>query len=207
MVDWTVGLGRPFIWSYKRRIWQMICRVCVEAAGDPWSSQQSSTVGRRRRARCRVPAADESHLAGDDQRTIDLADWERRGKLRLRPRRGRRPATWTDRLAPLACPEVHVLDRLEEPTSSRRRQLAAHINRVCRPPRLDYQKRTLENDSHAAAVHEALAVDIPLGDDGDVAKLVAQTQWDKAAKPIPWAALSLRARKRLRDKTKRRRTP
>jgi hypothetical protein len=109
---------------------------------------------------------------------------------------------WTDRLAPLGSPEVHLYDRESGAATAPRLRAAEIINRRpgCRAFVTD--KRALENYFHPDCLREARGIDVVFGDHDDVAALVARHAWDRGDKSIRWSALPPRARRRLRDKVK-----
>jgi hypothetical protein len=104
---------------------------------------------------------------------------------------------WWNRLAPLGCPEFHLLDSENEPETNRRRSLVARIAR--RPgcqARLT-SKRALENFLHPAAIQAAGGPAVEFDDRDCVADRMISAVSRK------WPNLSPRTRQRLRFRAKK----
>jgi len=138
-----------------------------------------------------------------DARVIDLGSLEQAGQLVFVPQGGGDLVTWTNRLAPLGHPEFHLYDRESGSATEVRRRAVKLVNQRPGCRAFITAKRTLENYLHPAALFDARGIDITFGDFDDVAAVVARHVWDRAAKPIDWLLLPLRARNRLRAKVKR----
>jgi hypothetical protein len=141
------------------------------------------------------------HAADSD--LPDLACEELGGNVLFVPAGGGNVGSWTLRLSALGFREFHLYDREMSPETELRRQLVDTINtRPLSQARLTH-KRGLENYLHAAAICEAGGVTVELTDDDSTADLAARAVF--AAKPadISWQQLTVRTRKRLRDRAKR----
>ena len=131
----------------------------------------------------------------------DLRQLEIASRLIFIPAGGNDFRLWQSRLAPFGCSEFHLYDRDLPPEADRR---IAWANSVSQRPdcrAFVTQKRSLENYLHPAAIQAVQGVTISFGDFDDLPSLVAQArlaQW----KDIPWELLSLRTRRRMRDRAK-----
>ncbi len=61
-------------------------------------------------------------------------------------------AAWTDRLAPLACPEFQLYDREQEPETTLRQRIMDQVNARPNCRAVLTAKRRLENHLHPAAI-------------------------------------------------------
>jgi hypothetical protein len=133
----------------------------------------------------------------------DLARLRQSGDLAILPRGGGDLLAWADRLAPLGAKQFHLSDREVEPECHLRRQAAQSIEcrNGCRA--VISRKRALENYLHPAAIYEARGVDVEIGDEVDVADVVASRLFTEKMPTCSWEELPLRARKRFRNRVKK----
>lgn len=132
----------------------------------------------------------------------DLEAMELEGELIFFPLGGSSLALWTNRLAPLARPELHLYDRDSEPPAAAKYQLAADaINEREKCTAIITAKKEMENYLHFEAINEAYAkVGIDLGLNAnfgafeDVPLAIAEQVHVASKSPVAWAAV---------DKTKR----
>lgn len=142
-------------------------------------------------------------IAGVRPNIPNLAELQQAGKLLFIPRGGGDLLAWADRLAPLGAKQFHLCDREVEPESRPRLHAAGIINQRPGCRAAVSQKRALENYLHAAAICEARGVEFEFGDEDDVADLAAARLFARRNANCGWAQLPARARKRLRDRTKK----
>ncbi len=133
----------------------------------------------------------------------DLARLRQSGELAILPRCGGDLLAWADRLAPLGANQFHLSDREVEPECHLRRRAAQIID--CRDGcrAIISRKRALENYLHPAAIYEARGVDVEIGDEVDVADVVASRLFTEKMPTCSWEELPLRARKRFRNRVKK----
>jgi hypothetical protein len=132
----------------------------------------------------------------------DLSAWEAAGRLVFLPFGGGDVWEWTDRLAPLGLPELHLYDSETGSETCYRQRAAAVV--TARPHCRAFltEKRNLENYLAPAAIREARGVSIEFGEQENVADLVARCCYERAADGPPWESLPGRARKRCRERAK-----
>lgn len=111
---------------------------------------------------------------------------------------------WTDRLAPLHCPEFHLYDRELAPETERRLKLLEQIRRRERCQAQLTTKRALENYLHPQAITAATGVTLDFGDDDHVPELFTRSELALAAPTIAWSLLPRRNRLRRMQRAKRR---
>jgi hypothetical protein len=142
-------------------------------------------------------------LALDSPEIPDLAQLAAAGRIVCLPFGGGNPAAWGDRLAPLACAEVHFYDRELPPESDLRLRCAAHVN--LRPGCRAFVtgKRSLENYLHPQAITAAGGGLLAFGDRDSVACLAAQTWYGNTPRACSWAELPHRSRARWIARAKR----
>lgn len=141
-------------------------------------------------------------LHADDPRIPELRALERSGTIVFVPIGGSNFTHWTNRLAGLALPEFHLLDR-EIPLLTEERQQAAEIvngRPGCRAVLTG--KRAMEHYLSREALREARGLDVAFGDHDDIPQLVARFLIERAGGP-DWSALPARSRRRLKDRAKR----
>ena len=124
-------------------------------------------------------------------------------KLLFLPAGGANLGDWTLRLAALELPEFYLFDREMSPETKLRKQLVATLNARPQTAAFLTRKRSLENYLHPAAICAVTGIDLSFGDDDSVASLAAQALFESKPGDPAWSALSARARKRLRDRSKR----
>jgi len=141
-------------------------------------------------------------LSASDNRLPDLSILERRGKIVFVPFGGGDIQSWVFRLAPLCKSEVHVYDREIAPVSELRHRAAQIVNLRpgCRAFVTD--KRSVENYLHPQAIFEASGIQIEVGDNDDVADLVAQKRFLTHDRDRDWLSITARCRRRLRNRAK-----
>jgi putative ATP-dependent endonuclease of OLD family len=142
-------------------------------------------------------------LNGADASLPDLAQMEGAGKLIFIPCCGGDILAWANRLAGLRQVEFHLYDREAPPETDVRQQAARIVNVRPHCRAFVTKKRALENYLAPSAIHETSGLEVHFSDDDDVADLVAHTSWSLADSEPPWELLPGRARKRLRERTKR----
>jgi len=133
----------------------------------------------------------------------DLAASERSGDILFVPTGGGDLLPWTYRLASIGLAEFFLLDRETPPVTQARQQLAQIVNLRPRCRAFITAKRSLENYLHSAAIREAIGVTITFGDDDPVAELVTRQVYQQSNSPTQWEDLSMRQRRRRRDRIKK----
>ena len=126
----------------------------------------------------------------------DLKELEQSGTLLFLPTAGSNLRFWTDRLAGLGIPELHLYDRESVPEFYDRQAAAAIVN--LRPGCRAFvtSKRTLENYLDPRAIYDARGLEVEFGEQDDVPKLVACQILERSRGPS-WSSLPSRARRRL----------
>ncbi len=124
-----------------------------------------------------------------------LARWEQQGELIFVPTGGDLLA-WTDRLAPLHKPELHLMDREVAPETELRQKAAACVNARPGCRALLTSKRSIENYLHPQALLEAGGLELSINDFDSVVEGVARQRLSVSAPDATWESLSQRARKR-----------
>jgi len=90
-----------------------------------------------------------------DSSIPDLQSLVSAGRVVFVPFGGGNPAAWTDRFAPLGCPEFHLYDRESLPETQLRQDAVARVQaRPCCRAFLT-GKRALENSLHPLAIQAA----------------------------------------------------
>jgi len=142
-------------------------------------------------------------LARGDPSIPDLGALNRIGRLVFIPFGGGSPLPWVTRLAPLACPELHLYDREIPPEDIARRLAAALVNDRPHCAAFLTASRALENYLHARAISDAAGFTMPcFPNDADVPSLVAQC-WYERRSLNPWTSLSRFERSKLTQRSKR----
>ncbi|MBI3860966.1 MAG: ATP-dependent endonuclease [Planctomycetia bacterium] len=135
-------------------------------------------------------------LNAADPELPDLKALEHAGQLLFLPMGGSNVRYWTERLAGLGVPELHLYDHESVPEYYERQALAALVNLrpACRA--FVSSKRSLENYLDRQAIREARGIDVEFGDHDDVAQIVAARFLESRGGPeLP--RLPSRARRRL----------
>lgn len=132
----------------------------------------------------------------------DLASLISAKKLLFIPTGGN-PQLWTDRLAALNCPEIHLYDRESAAETTIRKAAAQRVN--ARPNSWAYvtSKRSLENFLHPAAIEAAGGGKFAYGDFDDIGELIAHDWYQRAPQSIAWCELPSRARSRFVQRAKK----
>ena len=144
-----------------------------------------------------------ANLSRDDPSLPDLGHCELDGRLVFIPFGGGDVLAWSDRFAPLRCPEIHLLDREVAPETAVRLQAIVRVN--ARPGCRAFltSKRSLENYLHPLALARAGGVALDFDDEACVADCVARNQFTTAHADPPWEQLSRRTRARFMNRAKR----
>jgi len=142
-------------------------------------------------------------LHQDDPRLPDLANMEFLGELVFVPFGGGDVRAWSNRLAPLGLPELHLYDAELAPETASRIHSAAIVNQRPNCRAFVTTKRCLENYLAPAALWDARGIHIQFGDHDDVAELAARCCYEQWVTDVPWETLPGRARKRQRERAKR----
>jgi hypothetical protein len=141
-------------------------------------------------------------LHAHDPGLPDLCDWESNGGLVFLPCGGGDIWEWTERLAPLGVPELHVYDREYGVETASRQRAVARVNSRPGCRAFVTSKRNLENYLAPVAILEARGIAIEFGDSDHVAELVARAVYERdEGKPV-WEFLPRRARKLMRERAK-----
>ena len=135
-----------------------------------------------------------------DSSIPDLQSLVSAGRVVFVPFGGGNPAAWTDRFAPLGCPEFHLYDRESLPETQLRQDAVARVQaRPCCRAFLT-GKRALENSLHPLAIQAAGGEPIDFDDDDCVTTLLARTWYEPGRN---WNDLPWRTRSRFAQRTKR----
>ena len=144
-----------------------------------------------------------ANLAREDSTLPDLGALERDGHLVFVPFGGGDVLAWSDRFAPLHCPEFHLLDREILPETAIRRQAVLRVNARPRCRAFVTTKRSLENYLHPLALVQAGGVELEFDDESCVAECVARQQAAALEFDPTWDYLFRRTRNRLINRAKR----
>jgi hypothetical protein len=106
------------------------------------------------------------------------------------------------RVASLHKRAFYLVDREQEPETSRRRQLVAAAHRSPGSFAVMTGKRALENYLHPRAIYEACGIELRFDDDTDVARLLARTMMIHGG-VTAWQELPCSRQKRLHEKAKK----
>lgn len=139
-------------------------------------------------------------LSSTDASIPDLQALASAGRVVFVPFGGGNPAAWSDRFAPLQCPEFHLYDRESSPETELRQAAVARVlsRPLCRA--FLTGKRALENYLHPAAITAAGGGEVDFGDDDCVTSLVARSWYEPGR---VWNELSWRVRSRFCQRAKR----
>jgi len=141
------------------------------------------------------------HIA--DPSIPDLGKLEQAGLVIFIPFGGGSVLAWSDRFAPLGCPECHLYDREVEPETAIRQEAVDRINARTDCRALLLGKRSLENYLHTAAIVNAGGGMIEVHDDNAVALSVARDWYQRQPHALAWDELPPRSRRRLAANSKR----
>jgi hypothetical protein len=136
-----------------------------------------------------------------DSTILDLQSLEQRGSLVFIPFGGGNVLAWSDRLAPLGCPEIHIYDRELPPETALRE---AAIDRINARPRCWAQLTRLPTAEHyllptLAAIRGTAGLTVP---PIEIPTHVA-TSWYGQRGVLPaWDQLSARQRQRFIQRAK-----
>ncbi len=117
-------------------------------------------------------------LSASAPSTLDLQLLIDADRIVFVPFGGGKLAAWTDRFAPLGCPELHLYDREAPPETERREQAVEHVS--SRPGCRAFltSKRALENYLHPAAIAAAGGGEVAFGDDDCVTSVLARAWFE-----------------------------
>ena len=132
----------------------------------------------------------------------DLAAREASGGLVFLPIGGGVTA-WSDRLAPISCPEFHIYDREMPPETVLRQQVIGRIKSRPGCHGVLTRMRSLENYLHPDAVLAAGGPKVDFGKDDSVPEVVAKTAFCARYPQVPWDTLKRRSQKRLSNRAKK----
>ncbi len=141
-------------------------------------------------------------LHADDSTIPDLRVAEQTGLIAFVPVGGSSFCHWTYRLEGLGLAEFHLLDKEIPPLTTERRRAVALVNRRPGCRAVLTSKRSIENYLDSQALYEARGIDLTFSDDDDLPDLVARRSFERAG-GFDWGNLSSRARRRLRDQSKK----
>ncbi|MGO9115288.1 MAG: ATP-dependent endonuclease [Thermoguttaceae bacterium] len=181
----AIGRLRAFLRRGTRRAARSQVLVVVEGPNDVEFLRRISAI-----------------LHRDDPSLPDLADMERRRELIFAPTGGVDLSTGF-RFAGLNLPEFHLLDRDLPPVTQTRYQVAAMVNSRSRCRAAVTSKRSVENYLHSDSIFEVSGIKVAFSDEDDLPGLIARQANQHHESEVAWDGLSVRARKRLRYKTKR----
>lgn len=141
-------------------------------------------------------------LHGHDPRVPNLGQLEAEGKLLFLPVGGGDLSAWACRLAALPHPLFFLFDRETAPIRAERQVLVEALNRKPWCAAFLTSLRAAENYLHASAILAATSMRVEVGDDDDVAQLLALKILELTG-GLPWGSLSRRSRTRLCNQIKR----
>jgi hypothetical protein len=133
----------------------------------------------------------------------DLAAREANGQLVFLPIGGGRITAWSDRLAPISCPELHIYDSEMPPETAFRQQAIGRINARPDCHGVLTRMRSLENYLHPSAILSAGGPKVGFGKDDSVPEVVAESAFCARYPHVPWDTLKRRSQKRLSNRAKR----
>ena len=139
-------------------------------------------------------------LSQTDDSIPNLQLLKNAGSIVFVPAGGGNLASWTDRFAPLGCPEFHLYDRETFPETQRRLEAVSYV--ASRPGCRAFVtgRRALENYLHPKAIAAAEGGVITFGDDDCVTAILARAWYEPGR---TWADLPSRVRTRFSQRTKR----
>jgi hypothetical protein len=137
-----------------------------------------------------------------DLHVPDLAAREASGGLVFLPIGGGSVAAWSERLAPIGCPEFHIYDRELPPETDLRQEAIRRVKSRPGCHAVLTRRRSLENYLHADAILAADGPQVAIGDDDCVPVLVARHKFEALHKNVSWNTLTRRAQKRLANLAK-----
>ncbi len=119
-----------------------------------------------------------SRLSASDPSILHLQLLINAGRIVFVPFGGGNLAAWTDRFAPLGCPELHLYDSEVHPETERRHAAVTQVTsrQGCRA--FLTSKRALENYLHPQAIAAAGGGEIAFGDDDCVTSVLARAWFE-----------------------------
>jgi hypothetical protein len=144
-----------------------------------------------------------ANLSRNDFSLPDLGALEREGRLVFVPFGGGDVLAWSERFAPLQCPEGHLYDREIPPETAVRQLAVARVNVRPGCHAVLTGKRSLENYLHPMALVLAGGLEIEFDDETHVADCVARQQFEAMDFHPNWDQLSRRTRARFTNRAKR----
>jgi hypothetical protein len=132
----------------------------------------------------------------------DLTQLLREQRIIFMPTGGSNLKEWMARVASLHKRAFYLVDREQEPETSRRRQLVAAAHHLPGSSAVMTGKRALENYLHPMAIREACGSELRFDDDMDVARLLARTLMTHSG-VTAWQELPCNQQKRLHEKAKK----
>ncbi|MEK6259908.1 MAG: ATP-dependent endonuclease [Planctomycetota bacterium] len=142
-------------------------------------------------------------LARSDSTIPDLGQLERTGHLVFIPFGGGDVLAWSERFAPLGCPEFHLYDREILPETLARQAAVARVNNRAKCWAFLTTKRSLENYLHPLTLVRAGGSSLEFGDNDSVASCVARQSFQSLSAANDWNQLPRRARARFANRAKR----
>lgn len=133
----------------------------------------------------------------------NLQALERSSDLVFLPVGGNGPADWLQHLDSLGRSRLYLFDREVPPESASRWNAVQRLNRGRNQRGFITGKRTLENYLHPQAVANVLGFPVSFSDHDSVAEVVASSQLLHKQPQFAWSSLSVRTRKRHKDRAKR----
>lgn len=135
----------------------------------------------------------------------DLGALEDNNMLMFIPFAGSNLHLWVTRLAALACPEIHIVDRDTHPPASPKYQAQVdQINERTGCSAYITSVREMENYLHTDAIASALGVRVTVEDHNDIPELVAEQLHLANDGQVAWAALSQEKREKKTRRAKKR---
>jgi putative ATP-dependent endonuclease of OLD family len=133
---------------------------------------------------------------------LDLEALQAAGRLLFIPTGGN-PQLWTDRLAPLCCPEIHLYDRESAAEAAQRTLAATRVNTRANCRALVNSKRSLENYLHPQSIEAAGGGSFTYGDLDDLGAVVAREWYARTPQALAWNEITPRARSRFIQRAKK----
>ncbi len=141
-------------------------------------------------------------LADSDPTFPDLGRLEAWGQLVFVPFGGGDVGAWSERFAPLGCPEFHLYDRELPPETAARRAAVSRANQRANCRAFLTTKRSLENYLHPLALARAGGRLLEFDDNDAVAEIAARQSFEDLRVTNDWSRLSRRARARFTNRAK-----
>jgi AAA15 family ATPase/GTPase len=139
-------------------------------------------------------------------KVYDLGQAEVEGKLVFIPMGGSTLQLWTNRLEGLDVPEVHIMDRDNQPPKVAKYQKAADAVNARGQKAYITDKREMENYLHFQAINECYNLELSsnFNDFDDVPELIAEMVYQSSASKIDWDERSDEFKKKKVGKVKKR---